>query len=303
MGLQNFEYYKVFYTTASEGSLSAAADRLFLSQPAVSRSIKTLEENLGTTLFIRYSRGVALTEAGKELFQYVEQSYNLIQKGERRLQEMQSLKHGEVRIGASDTLCRYYLLPFIESFHQQYPGIHLKVTNRTSAETVSLLKSGHVDFGLINLPFDDQDLEIVSGPVIQDCLIGGRKFEYLSQIPLAWKDLSRIPLLMLEGESRTRAYLEQEMKRHGVLITPEVELGSIDLLVEFARIGLGVAFVIKDVLKDLGQSKELFEIRLEEDIAPRAAGIAWLKQVPLSPGAKVFVDLMIRDTLCGKDKT
>ena len=136
---ENLEYYKVFYYAARLGSLTAAAAELSISQPAVSQALKQLEAVLGTKLFVRASRGIQLTQEGKVLFEYVSKGYEQIQMGEKKLSSMMQLDFGEIKIGASDMTLKYYLLPFLEGYHEQFPNIKVIVTNAPTPDTLNLL--------------------------------------------------------------------------------------------------------------------------------------------------------------------
>src|SRR6056297_2677121 len=148
----NFELYKVFYQVAVDLSFSKAAEKLFISQSAVSQNIKNLEKELKTKLFIRSTKNVQLTEAGNVLFEHIEPAFNLIENGEKSIKEINALKKGEIHIGANDTISKDYLLPYLSKFHQLYPNIQIKITNRTSSTCISLLIQNKVDFIISNLP-------------------------------------------------------------------------------------------------------------------------------------------------------
>lgn len=285
----NLELYKVFYYTAREQSFSRAAEALFISQPAVSQSIGKLEEELGGALFIRTPRGVRLSQEGEVLYRYIEQAYKLILTGEKKIAEMHNLLAGEVRIGASDTLSKYYLIPYLELFHQRYPEIQIKVTNRTTPEILKMLKSGNVDLGVINLPVDDDQLEVRRGQKIQECFVVGRKYQELAQRKVKLEELARYPLLLLEKGTNTREFVDQYAAKHGVVLEPDIELGSIDLLIEFARIGLGISFVIRDFITEELERGELILVELEEVIPERVIGIVTAKGLPLSKAGEMLI--------------
>ncbi|OXM82745.1 LysR family transcriptional regulator [Paenibacillus rigui] len=291
----NLEWYKVFYAAAQTGSLSKAAEALYITQPAVTHSIKQLESQLGGQLFFRTSKGVQLTDEGQVLFKYIEQAFNFITTGERKLAELHELMTGEIKIGAGDTLCRHYLLPYLQSFHSAYPDIKIQVTNRTSPETIQLLKEGKIDLGIINLPATDARLKVVESASLQDCFVAGLRYKQLNGKPLTLGELSGYPLILLEQGSNTRAYIDGYAAEQGVSLKPEIELGSNDLLVEFARTGLGIACVIRNfVQKELNATgSDLFEIQLDRPIPPRKVGIITLKDVPLSSAAKRFIDQIL----------
>lgn len=285
----NLELYKVFYYTATEKSFSRAAEQLFISQPAVSQSINKLEEELGGALFIRTPRGVRLTREGEVLYQYIEQAYKLIMTGEKKIAEMHNLLAGEVRIGASDTLSKYYLIPYLEAFHESYPEIQIKVANGTTPEILKLLKSGNVDLGIISLPVDDDQLVIKKGLRIQECFVAGRKYRELAQREIGLEELARYPLMLLEKGTNTRDFVDLYATEHGVVLNPDIELGSVDLLIEFAKIGLGISFVIKDFILEELALGELHEIRVQEEIPERSVGIVTSKNLPLSKAGEMFI--------------
>jgi LysR family cyn operon transcriptional activator len=300
--IENLEWYKVFYITAQAGSFSRAAEQLFITQPAVTHTIKQLEAKHKGQLFFRTSRGVQLTNEGQILFQYIEQAYNLISMGEKKLAEMHNLMEGEVRIGAGDTLCKHYLLPQLEVFHRLYPGIKLQITNRTTTETIQLLKAGKIDFGIVNLPINDEQLIIRDSIEIQDCFIAGAPYKHLAASKITLQQLSEHPILLLEKGSNTRSFIDQYAKQQDVVIQPDIELGSIDLLVEFARTGLGVACVIRNfVMSELEQSA-LYEIQLEPPIPPRRVGIVTLKNVPGSVATGRFIEMLTVLELVAPDR-
>jgi LysR family cyn operon transcriptional activator len=290
----NMEWYRVFYHAAIQGSLSKAAEELFITQPAVTHSIKQLEAHLGGQLFFRTSKGVQLTEEGEMLFQYIDQAFNFISTGEKKLAELHNLMSGEIKIGAGDTLCRHYLLPYLQCFHESYPQIKIQVTNRTTPETILLLKQGKIDLGIVHLPVTDNKLTIVETLEIQDCFIAGLPYQKLANETLSIEQLNDYPIILLEKGSSTRSYIDAYSNGYGITLKPEIELGSIDLLVEFARTGLGIACVIHNFIAEELSSSNLFEIRLQQPIPPRKIGIVTLKDVPLSSAASRFIGELLR---------
>ncbi|MGC5327431.1 LysR family transcriptional regulator [Brevibacillus sp. SYSU BS000544] len=288
----NLEWYRVFYWTAKLGSLSRAAERLHISQPAVSQTIKLLETKLEGQLFFRTSKGVTLTVEGEVLFRYVEQAFSFVEIGEKKIAEMHNLLSGEINIGASDTLCKHYLLPYLEMFHKQFPKVRIRITNRTTPETISLLKEGKIDFGIVSLPIVDKQIAIRQSLPLEDCLVGGKAFAGLVDLPLPLEKLNDFPLLVLEKGSNSRDFLDEFTSQNKIQLNPEFELGSIDLLAQFARSGFGLAFVIRDSVANDLASGELFEIPLDIPLPTRHIGIATLRGVPLSAATKSFLALL-----------
>ncbi|BBH18695.1 LysR family transcriptional regulator [Paenibacillus baekrokdamisoli] len=292
--VEYMEWYRVFYYTAKTGSLSKAAEALFITQPAVTHTIKQLEAKLGGQLFFRTSKGVRLTADGEALFPYIEQAYHFIENGERKIADMHQLLDGDLKIGAGDTLSRHYLLPYLSDFHKKYPAIKIQVTNRTTEETLMLLKQGRIDMGIVNLPIIDQEVVIQETLTIEDCFIVGEAYKELSDKPVSWAQLMSYPIIMLEKGSVTRSYVDRIAEQQGVAIKPEIELGSIDLLLEFARIGLGVACLVKNFITEELQRQEVYEVQLDKPIPQRRVGIATLKNVPLTAAADTFIQNMLK---------
>jgi LysR family cyn operon transcriptional activator len=158
----NFELYKFFYFVAKFKNISKASEQLYVTQPAVSRAIKQLEDDLGCSLFFRTSKGVQLTQEGEVLYNHIEQAYNFITSGEKKISDFKNLQTGEIKIGASETLCKYYLAPYLKLFKTDYPDIKVIVTCPTTNEIVNLLKAGKIDFGLVNMPIDRKSTRLNS---------------------------------------------------------------------------------------------------------------------------------------------
>jgi DNA-binding transcriptional LysR family regulator len=307
----NFELYKIFYHAASAGSFSEAAKRLYISQSAVSQSVAGLEQKIGSPLFLRRSRKISLTSEGELLFRHIEQAFNFIKAGEGKLSEMRSLGLGEIRIGVGDTNCRYFLVPFLENFIKLYPKIKFKVVNRTSPQILENLRSGQIDIGIVTLPsrsssadgskdstekdlhfsnLDDMNLKWFKD--VRDVFVASSRYSELKDRTISLNELASYPLLLLRKESGTRRNLDSCFSSLAIDIMPEIELESIDLLVEFARIGLGVAHVLYESAEELIESGELFEVGIEEKFPDRSLAVATMKNVPLSKAASEFHQML-----------
>lgn len=288
---EHLDGYRVFYQTALAGSFTKAADALFITQPAVTQAIKQLETRLGGQLFFRTSKGVRLTAEGEMLFRYIGEAFHLLDEGERRLADMHQLISGEIKIGAGDTLCKHVLLPYLRQFHEEYPGVRIQVANRTTPETVALLKAGRIDLGLVNLPVADKQLEVRPVLEIQDIFAAGAgtRFASLAAGPLDLEELVSHPVLMLEKGSNTRDYLDGYASAHGVSIKPEIELGSLDLLAEFARAGFGIVHLIREFARHELETGELLELPVRPPVPPRRVGVIHLREVPLPSAARELI--------------
>lgn len=288
----SLDLYRIFCAVVRTGNMSAAAKELFISQPAVSMSVRQLEDRMGSALLVRTTKGVRTTPEGGVLFEYLEQALGLIRMAEKKYCEMVHLEKGEIRIGASDSVISNFLMPYLERFNNTNANINIKVTNKTTYECLKQLKSGKVDLCFINLPIQqDKDLEIEECLEIHDCLVGGIKYKELAEKGIKLKEIDQYPLLLLEDLSNTRRYLDQYAQENGVVLNPIIELGSSDLLLDFARINLGLSYVIREFTKGNIDHKTVFEIPVSPPPPKRAVGMVRLKNVALSHAAKSFADL------------
>ena len=286
----NYELYKVFYHVAVTLSFSEASKQLFISQSAVSQSIKVLEKKLNQNLFIRSTKRVQLTPEGEILLRHIEPAINLIKRGENQIMEANSLGGGQLRIGASDTICRYFLVPYLSRFHKEFPGIHIKVTNNTSIGCVDLLESGQVDLIFTNYPNSrlGNTGHMTKVRCFQDVFIANRNYFNLENQKLSFKELLNYPILMLDRKSTTSEYLHTLFQQHQLDLVPEIELSSNDLLLDLAAIGLGIAFVPDYCLPK--HSCDLFPLTLAEELPSRQLMLVHSEQLPLRPAAKQFLE-------------
>lgn len=282
--------YKIFIEVAKCQSFSKASKNLYITQPAVSQAIMQLEEQLKARVFTRTAKGVILTREGELLYEYAHSAIKLIEAGEKKLLETQNLLTGELQIGVGDTISRYYLLPYLESFHKKYPSIKLKIINRTTTKLCNKIKAGTIDLAICNLPIEDSQIEVRNCMEVHDIFVGGKSYKQRSKVPLSFEELSDLPLIVLDQNSVSRRYVEQFMLRKGVKMRPDIELGAHDLLLEFAKIELGISCVIKEFSEEYLEKKELYHLKLQEEIPSRYIGACYLKSVPLSSAAMTFIE-------------
>jgi LysR family transcriptional regulator, transcriptional activator of the cysJI operon len=287
------DLYRIFCEVAKCKSFSKGAKGLFMTQPAVSQAIMQLEAELDIRLFTRTAKGVTLTNEGELLYQYINSAINLINVGEKKLLESKSLLSGELKIGVGDTISRYYLLPYLEKFHNGFSNIKLKIVNRTTPELCTLLKSGEIDLGICNLPIKDPALKVQKCMDVHDIFVCGEKYKPSLTTPLSLSDVASLPLILLESNSNSRQYVEKFMLSKGIKINPEIELGSHELLLEFAKIDLGISCVIKEFSQDYLNSNILYELELTEEIPARSIGVCFLKSVSLSPASTRFIEILL----------
>lgn len=289
----SLDSYKIFCTVVKTGNMSAASKELYISQPAVSMAIKQLEDRLGSPLFIRTSKGVRLTPEGEVLYTYLDMALNMVKTAEHKYYEMANLEKGEVRIGASDIVISGYLLPYIKEYSDKYPDIRIKVVNKTTYEALELMKRGVIDMCFVNLPIENgEDMEITECFKIHDCLIGGTKYKGLAEKGIHISDVLDHHLLLLEDMSNTRRQLDKFAEENGIKFKPIIELASYDLLIEFAKINLGLTFIIREFDHGAIDGKTLFEIPVEPKIPSRYIGLVKLKNSALSYAAKKFLEML-----------
>lgn len=290
--ITKLDLYKVFCEVGKCKSFSKAAKELYMTQPAVSQAIMQLEEELKVRLFTRTYRGVVLTNEGNLLFEYASAAINLINVGEEKLLERKNLTTGELKVGVGDTISRHFLLPYLEEFHKKYPNIKFKIINSTTLELCEILKSGEIDIAMCNFPIEDSALELRECIDIHDIFVCGEKYKEILNENLSFNEILDLPLIILEPKSNSRAYVEKYMISKGLKITPEIELGSHDLLLEFAKINLGIACVVKEFSQDYLKRKLLYKVKTKEEIPKRSIGLCFLKSVPLSPASTKFVEIV-----------
>ncbi|SES72404.1 LysR family transcriptional regulator [[Clostridium] polysaccharolyticum] len=286
----NYELYKVFYFVARTLSFSEASKELYISQSAVSQSIKTLEKRLDQTLFVRSTKKVKLTKEGELLFKHIEPAINLISRGENQIIEGHTLNGGQLRIGASDTICRYYLVPFFKSFHNRYPNVHIKIINETSLNCVDLLETNQVDLIIANTPNSKlNSLENVKTiHEFQDVFLVNTNYFTDISLNMNLTKLQSYPILMLGKNSTTSQFLHSIFLQNQLDLIPAIELSSNDLLIDLAKIGLGIAFVPDFCIKP--DTNDLKVIQIKERLPKRKIVAAYSSQLPLSAAASYFLE-------------
>ena len=290
------ELYRVFKEVAEAGNITAAAQTLFISQSAVSQSIKQLEAELQTRLFARNSRGVTLTADGRMLYEYVRSAMGLLETGEEKLSQSRDLQMGHLTIGASDTVTSQFLLPYLDRFHRQYPAIHIQIISGRSHKVLGLLQSGKVDIAFASTPQEGASLETFPCLATHSIFVAGAEYPCDFDHVYTLEEIARFPLILLERKASSRLYLEKYFLQNGLHLNPEIELGARSLLVDLAAIGFGVAGVTEEFVRWELESGRLRKLRTSFDIPPRSVDLCVLRDVPLTSAAQRFSDF-IRESL------
>lgn len=291
--VENLDYYKVFYYVVKEGGITQAAKVLSVSQPAVSQIIRQLEQQLQMTLFTRVGKGIRLTAEGEVLFSYVEKGYEQIKQGVSRLESMRNMEAGEIHIGASDMTLRFFLLDYLETFHEKYPNIKVSVTNAPTPDTLNSLEKGTIDFAVVSTPFLEKEAyQIWPVKEIQDIFVAGKRFWELKGKELEYSLLETLPLICLEKDTSTRNYMDQYMAEKKVEMTPEFELATSDMIVQFALRNLGIGCVVDEFAKESLKAGELFALSFKEQIPKRQMCVVCDQRFILSNAAGHMLSLL-----------
>ena len=290
------ELYRVFKEVAEVGNITAAAQALYISQSAVSQSIKQLEHDLQTRLFARNSRGVTLTAEGQMLYEYVRSAMGLLETGEEKLSQTRELQMGKLIIGASDTVTSQFLLPYLDSFHKQHPAIHIQIVSGRSHKVLGLLRSGKVDISFASTPSDTSSLDIYPCFDTHSIFVAGAEYPCDFDHIYSLDEIAAFPLILLERKASSRLYLERYFLQNGLRLNPEIELGARSLLVDLAAIGFGVAGVTEEfVHRDL-ESGRLKKLNTSFEIPARSVDMCLLNDVPQSAAAERFT-AFVKDSL------
>ncbi len=275
---QNLSQYKIFYEVAKAGNISKAAKELYISQPAISKAISKLEDSLKVSLFTRSSRGVHLTPEGELLFGHVQTAFQALDLGEQELKRIQEFNIGHLRIGVSNTLCKYILLPYLKNFIEQYPHIKITIEGQATAKTISMLEQHTLDVGLVAEPSIHSGLFFIPVMDIQDIFVCTR--HYLNNLYLregSGADLFTCGnIMLLDQNNMTRHHVDNYLKENSIELKQVLEVTTMDLLIEFAKISLGIACVIKELVQKELESGRLMEIPLKAPIHKRTIGFAYL---------------------------
>ena len=286
------ELYRVFRTVAAKGNISAAAQELFVSQSAVSQAIRQLEDRLGVRLFSRTAKGVTLTSDGKLLLEYVDKGLSLIDTGESKLASARELKTGELTVGASDTVTKTYLLPRLEAFHKTYPNIRIRVMNGTSHMNLERLHSGQVDVAFASEAQDETVYATRHCVDTHTVFVAAPDYDCDFNRTYTMEEISAFPLILLERTASSRIYVENYFRSRGYSFEPEIELGSHNLLISLARIGLGVACVTEEFSRSGLDRGVILPLKTDFTIPPRAVVMCTLKSISPTAAAAGFMDFI-----------
>ncbi|HIV24315.1 MAG TPA: LysR family transcriptional regulator [Candidatus Scatomonas pullistercoris] len=289
---QALSQYYIFYVAARCGNISRASRELFISQPAVSKSIRKLEQSLHTVLFRRGPRGVLLTEDGELLYRHVSEAFASLETAEQSLERKHALGISHLRIGASTTLCKYVLLPYLQRFIQLHPHVKITITCQSTYRTLALLQEEKIDVGLVGRPASLKGCEFRPLQSIQDTFVATAA--YLSNLSLREAGSSLFhtaTFMMLDEENITRQFINNYFQEQGIELRNILEISTMDLLIEFARIGMGAACVIREFVQADLDGGNLVEVPLGIRFPAREIGFAWTKESRELAPVREFLEL------------
>ncbi len=282
----DLELYRVFFVVAKHKHMTKASEELHISQPAISQSIKKLEEQLGGTLFLRSNKGMELTEEGKMFYEYVKGALELINNAENEFTSFKNLDKGEIKIGCSTTLTKLVLLDALKRFHPNYPNININITNDLTSNLINDLKLGKLDFVIFNeSTIKESNLNLQKIKELKQGFVYNPLF-YKDEVK-SFEDLNNYPLILQKEESNSRKLLDYIALNNNVKLIPKMEVVSQELITEFTNIGLGIGFVIIDLAKR--NFNDLEELKLNKKIPNINVYLATNKSISLTFASKTFI--------------
>lgn len=288
----NLNLYYIFYTVALHKNISGAAKELYISQPAISKAISKLEQSLDVILFHRSSRGVTLTMEGELLFTQVQAAFSAIRHGEEQLKKVNELGISQISIGVSITLCKYVLLPYLQQFVKDNPHIKVTITCHPTMETLRDIDNSVTDIGVVGIPSLPNGLTYIPFREIQDTFVTTDR--YLENLKIRVGNdrkaiLNNATFMMLNKENISRKYVDMYLSSHQITMDNIIEINTMDLLIELAKIDLGIACVIKDFVKDELDDHSLTEVSLGRAIPKRKLGLVYKDDTIMTEAMKKFI--------------
>ncbi len=288
----DLELYRVFYVVAKNRHMTKASEELHISQPAISQSIKKLENQLGGSLFLRSNKGMELTEEGKMFYEYIKGALELINNAENEFTSFKDLSKGEIKIGCSTTLTKLILIDVIKNFHDEYPNININITNDLTYNLINNLKLGKLDFVIFNESnVKETNLNLQQIKKLKQGFIYNPKF-YDDKVT-DFKDLNNVPLILQKEESNSRKLLDYIALQHNVKLIPSMEVASQELITEFVNIGLGIGFTMIDLATR--NHKDLKELKINSKIPNINVYLATNKSVSLTFASKMFIKYLKKE--------
>ena len=292
----NLELYRIFYVVAKEKNITKASKILNISQPAVTKHIKNLEYELGEELFIRTKKGVILNEYGRKIFLNVKNALNLIEDAENTLEDTKNNHSVTIRIGASTTLAKKYLIKYIEKFHDKYPNIIFDIHTDSTHDLIKKLKIGDIDFILSKFPSNiDYDLKYQKIDTMEYIFVASKKYNKLTEKSISVKELENYDIIVQKYPSNSRKNADDFFKENKLNIIPKMNIASSNLLTSFIKMGYGIGYVTDIYVKDELDNKEIYKVNVNVPNKKVDFGIITLKNNILFKDCNSFINLLINN--------
>ena len=286
---ENLSLYHIFYIVGKTGNISLAAKELYISQPAVSRAIQKLETNLDTQLFKRSSRGVFLTADGRLLFDKIKAAFELVAEGENSIIHNRSRKIPHLRLGTSTTLCRYVLLSYLKPYISAYPQVRISISCQDTYQTLRLLEEEKIDVGLIGKPRNLHGCCFRPIMKVNDTFVAATQYLSAQQQLYPDEPLSHNAVfMMLSEENISRQTINSRLREHNMEPVHILEVSTMDLLIQFAETGLGIAGVVRQFVEKELEKGNLSEVPMGFTFPEREIGFVCRKKEEDFPLLRYF---------------
>ena len=278
----NLEYYRTFYFVSKFSSITKASGALHISQPAVSRSIQELENSLKTTLFKRLPRGMVLTPEGRHLFAHVEAAFEHLLAGEHELQQYRQHMEGTIQIAATETALYYFFLDKVESFKTLNPHVSFQISGSSTADTISMLREGRVDFAMAVSPVENPgDLTVVPVKTFQDIFVAGQSFIALKDKGISAEEIVKHPIIAVEKGTSARTLIDLWFGEQGIFFIPTISVRTSTTVIPFVERNLGIGILPRPFAESAIQNGKIFEIHLNKPLYNREIMIIHLGNTSL----------------------
>ena len=292
----NYEYYKIFYYVGKHKNITRAAVELYSSQPAITRTIQNLENELGCRLFVRTKNGVDFTHEGQTLFDYISIAHSHILKGEEEVSHTVSAENGTIYIGTTVTALHGFLFKVLDEFHAKHPNVKFKINTGSSNGTIEKLKTGIYDIAFVSTPCSTgKPLNSVTVRQFNDILIAGNNFSELKNKKLTLNDINGYPFVCLRHSMQLRQFIDDIFAENGIALTPDIETDSADLLVPMISHNFGLGFVPQDMAENAIGRGEVFRVALEKELPPRNICMITDPHHPQTNASREFVKMITKN--------
>lgn len=287
----NLNLYKIFYEVALSESISDASKKLFITQSAVSKAIKKLEEDLNTNLFYRNSKGVKLTEKGEELLFYVEEAFNNLVTAERTMTESKTLNKGKISIGVPSQIGSFYIFEDITNFHKKYPNIEITIISKTTTQLLKLLEQHEIDFIIDTSPINTKIDNIIIQPLIdvKNCFVAKSDTSIDIDKIKTIKDLANYPLVLPIKGTDNRKQLDKVFEKNNVELNNVINIHTSEMIAGSIKKDLGIGYIIYDVIKDNVENKEFKIIDIKENLPKITINLVYIEKY-LTIAPKFFIE-------------